>query len=253
MSLSLQLERQGKWLFRHRGVFGTVLLPPITVALRWPGLPVSAWSDAAQQHLAQAGLGVSVLGLLLRAWIVGFVPGGTSGRNAREQRAHALNTRGAYAVVRHPLYLANAVILLGFALGIGSLWFLAVFALGYALFIERVIAAEEAFLAASYGEEHALWAARTPLFWPKPALWQTNVLPFSLRTVLRREYNGVMGVALGFFAIALVRDVGYGGMTLPDWCAQRPLWCGLLLAGLAVFVLLRTLKRATRLLHVAGR
>lgn len=253
MSLSAQLERQGNWLFRHRGVFGTLLLPLIAAALRWPGLPVSAWPEAAQQTLAQAGLGLSVLGLLLRAWIVGFVPGGTSGRNAREQRAHALNTRGAYSVVRHPLYLANAVILLGFALGIGSLWFLAVFALGYALFIERVIAAEEAFLAARYGEAHAQWAARTPLFWPAPSLWQGHALTFSLRTVLRREYNGLMGVALGFFAIALVRDVGYGGMPLPDWCAQRPLWWRVLLAGLLLFVLLRTLKRATRLLHVAGR
>jgi protein-S-isoprenylcysteine O-methyltransferase Ste14 len=253
MQLLDELERQGTWLFRYRGTFGTILLPLIGAALRWPGLPVAGWSDLAVDRLTAVGLAVSMLGLLLRAAIVGFVPAGTSGRNAREQRAHALNTTGMYSMVRHPLYLANATMMFGFAIGIGSLWFLAIVMLGFTLFIERIIATEEAFLAATFGEQHAIWAKHTPAFWPSFALWKSTPMKFSARTVMRREYNGFMGVALAFFAIELVRDVGFAGESLQDWVRQEPQWWILLLTGIVVFVVLRTLKRATRLLHVAGR
>jgi len=253
MQFLQQLEHQGNWLFRYRGTVGVITLPLIAAALRWPGLPVSAWSDAQVDVLDDAGLAVSILGLLLRVATVGFVPAATSGRNAREQRAQALNTSGAYSLVRHPLYAANAVILLGFAIGIGSLWFLALLALGYALFIERIVAIEEHFLQAGYGEAHSRWARVTPMFWPRPGLWRAPEMRFSLRTVLRREYNGVMGVALAFFAIELVRDVGMGEESLPDWVRGEPQWWIVFAAAVALFVLLRTLKRATRFLHIDGR
>ena len=76
---------------------------------------------------------------------------------------------------------------------------------------------------------------------------------FSLRTVLRREYNGAMGVALAFFAIELVRDVGMGDEALADWAQGEPQWWIVLVAAVALFLALRTLKRATRLLHIEGR
>jgi len=248
-----QLEHQGNWLFRYRGTIGVITLPLVAAALRWPGLPLSAWNDVQIDLLVDVGLAISIVGLLLRVATVGFVPAGTSGRNAREQRAHALNTSGAYSLVRHPLYAANAVILLGFAIGIGSLWFLGLFALGYALFIERIVAIEERFLQARYGEAHTAWASTTPLFWPSLATWHAPEMAFSLRTVLRREYNGVMGVALAFFAIELVRDVGMGDESLPDWVHGEPQWWVVLVAAMTIFVLLRTLKRATRFLHIDGR
>jgi protein-S-isoprenylcysteine O-methyltransferase Ste14 len=253
MHLLAQLERQGQWLFKYRGSIGALILPLVAAALRWPGPPLSTWSDSAVDALNDIGLGVAVLGLALRAATVGFVPAGTSGRNAREQRAHALNTSGAYSLLRHPLYLANAVIMLGFGIGVGSLWFLAVLALAYALFIERIIAAEEQFLAQQYGAEHGQWAAQTPAFWPALARWHAPQMGFSLRTVLRREYNGCMGVALAFFALELARDVGVGQEPLLEWLQGEPQWWVVLVAGMLVFVLLRTLKRATRLLHIDGR
>ena len=253
MPLLSQLERQGRWLFKYRGSVGVVTVPLIAAALRWPGWPVAGWSGAAIDRLDDVGLAIAGIGLLLRAGIVGVVPAGTSGRNAREQRAHALNTGGAYSVVRHPLYAANAVILLGFAVGIGALWFLALLGLAYALFIERIIAVEERFLAERYGEAHAAWARRTPLLLPAFSLWRPSPMAFSLRTVMRREYNGVMGVALGFFAIELVRDVALGEEPLLEWCRGEPQWWIVLVAGLLVFLVLRTLKRATRWLHIEGR
>lgn len=253
MHLLARLEHQGRWLFKYRGSVGAIAIPVMVAAIRWPGLPVSGWTYDAIDHLDDVGLAIACVGLLLRAAIVGFVPAGTSGRNAREQRAHALNTSGAYSLLRHPLYAANAVILLGFAVGIGSLWFLALFGLAYALFIERVIAVEERFLADQYGEAHAQWASRTPLFWPDFSLWRPAEMSFSLRTVMRREYNGCMGVALAFFAIELVRDVAFGEEPLQEWLQGEPQWWMVLMAGVVLFAILRTLKRATRWLHIEGR
>ncbi len=56
---------------------------------------------------------ISFFGLALRVIVVGHAPYGTSGRNTREQVADTLNTTGMYSIVRHPLYLANYLIILG--------------------------------------------------------------------------------------------------------------------------------------------
>ncbi len=77
-----------------------------------------AIGEHANHALFFACLALSYAGLVLRCLIVGFVPGGTSGRNTTEQRAVHLNTSGAYSVVRHPLYVANFVILLGVTLSL---------------------------------------------------------------------------------------------------------------------------------------
>jgi hypothetical protein len=184
---------------------------------------------------------------------VGFVPGGTSGRNTREQRAHALNTSGAYSMVRHPLYVANFVIVLGLIAATFSPWLIATFVLGYALCIERIVAAEERFLAQQYGADYKEWAARTPAFLPDWSLWRAPALGFSLRTVLRREYNGLLGTAFAFVALDAVRDMAVEHESLGLWLREDWFWSDGLLAAAVAFLVLRTLKRHTRWLHVDGR
>jgi protein-S-isoprenylcysteine O-methyltransferase Ste14 len=248
-----QIERQGKRLFRWRGQMGAALLPVLGMALWTPGFPAMDLSDGGLDRLSEFGLLISLCGLAMRWFTVGSVPAETSGRNTREQRAAALNTVGMYSIVRHPLYLANAVIVTGFVVAVGSLWFLLLFWLGYALAIERIIAAEEAFLRSLYGADYAAWVARTPLLVPTPALWQRSPLPFSARTVFRREYNGVFGVCLAFFVLEAVRDLLLGHQPLRVWLRDDSLWPAVLAMGLVVLAVFRTLKRRTRHLHVRGR
>jgi protein-S-isoprenylcysteine O-methyltransferase Ste14 len=247
------IERQGEWLFRHRGGIGLAILPALIAATIWPGPPGSFLSDAATDDVTVAGMAISTVGLALRWLTVGFVPADTSGRNTREQRAGQLNTDSAYSLVRHPLYMANGIVLLGFAVAVASAWFILLMVPLYALTIERIVAAEEDYLARLYGDAYGTCVAGTPAFLPDFARWRPPNLPLSGRTILRREYNGVLGMALAYFGLEALRDLWVGGQSWAEWVRDDGLWFWVLGIGLASFVVLRTIKRATRWLHVSGR
>lgn len=253
MRITEAIERQGSVLFRYRAALIVMLVPLLWLALRHPPHWLRALDSSTVDALTGACLCLSGIGLGLRMATVGFVPGGTSGRNTREQRAFALNTTGAYSIVRHPLYVANFVIVLGLVAATFSPWLIATYVLGYALCIERIVAAEERFLSEQYGAIYSDWAARTPTFVPSWHLWRAPELGFSLRTVLRREYNGVLGTALAFVALDAVRDMAVEHESLALWLREDWFWSDGLLAAILAFLILRTLKRHTRWLHVDGR
>lgn len=247
------IEDQGEWLFRHRGSMGVVLLPFLSMALLWPGAPVDRMNDAMVDRLTMLGMFVSLIGLAMRWLTVGFVPMETSGRNTREQRAATLNTDSAYSLVRHPLYLANGVVVAGLCIATGSVWFLLLTLALYALAIERIVAAEERYLAQLHGDLYGNWASKTPAFVPDFSRWRRPNLPLSGRTILRREYNGVLGVALAFLALEASRDLLIEHQPLSAWMRDDDIWLWIAGFAAASFVVLRTIKRRTRWLHVAGR
>jgi len=188
-------------------------------------------------------------GLAIRVVTVGHVPRGTSGRNTHEgQVAEVLNTSGIYSVVRHPLYLGNFVIWLGIAMFCRLWWLTAIFALAFWIYYERIMFAEGEFLRRKFGEAYLAWAEKTPAFLPRLTGWRRPELPFSLRTVLRREYPGLFAICACFFALEAYQRVVIRGEWRPN-----PLWTGVFIAGLLAFLALRTLKRRTMLLVVDGR
>jgi protein-S-isoprenylcysteine O-methyltransferase Ste14 len=198
-------------------------------------------------------LAVSFFGLAIRCATVGFVPARTSGRATRAQKVDALNTSGLYSLVRNPLYLGNFVIIFGIAMSPMVWWLVVVVVLTYWLYIERITAAEEAYLAQKFGAEYAGWAERTPAFLPRFGNWRPPELPFSTRTVLRREYNGFFAIVAVYFAIELASSLAFRGDSLSNWLSEHGEWLAFFLLGGAVFLGLRALKKRTRLLHVEGR
>src|SRR5580692_4795907 len=162
MGLQRELEETGSWLFRHRSYLPLLILPLFILGLR-------SFSYLDQSHTLNEFwqvfcLGISMLGLAVRVVTVGRAPIGTSGRNTREQVANSLNTTGIYSIVRHPLYLGNYLVLLGMALW-PHIWWLAVLAsCFFALYYERIMLAEEAFLREKFGDTFENWAAATPAF-----------------------------------------------------------------------------------------
>jgi protein-S-isoprenylcysteine O-methyltransferase Ste14 len=246
MSLQEELNTQGNWLFRWRSYLPLLLILLVVVALRQFRLPFG--SVYAHEIWEQICLAVSISGLAVRALAVAFVPARTSGRNAKCQVADELNTTGVYSVVRHPLYLGNFLIGLGISLVLWVWWLPVMYTLLFCLYYERIMLAEEAFLRDKFGREFEDWAARTPAFWPRLVQWRRPALPFSLRSMLRREYTALFVIVLGHTGLEIAEH-----QVLPHAEGALAFWIATAAIGSLFYVLLRTLKKRTRALDVPGR
>jgi protein-S-isoprenylcysteine O-methyltransferase Ste14 len=253
MLLDDRFRRQGELLFRWRSYLPFILLPGAVVAIldsacseRWFGTTAEEWWDIA-------AVAVSLIGVAVRVGTVAFVPAGTSGRNTSEQRAETLNTTGIYSIVRNPLYLGNYLILLGFALATFSWWFVLLATLAFALYYERIIHAEESFLRGRFGTSYEAWAARTPAILPSLRLWVRPSMSFSLRSVIRREYNGILLVVAVFVMLDLTGDILAKGESISEWFHEEPGWLIALAVTVVAYSVVRVLKRHSRLLRVDGR
>ncbi len=253
MRIADRLAADGGFLFRWRSFVPLVLIPLFVLAMGESSALLAVIGNKGEHILYWIGLAISFLGLAVRWVTVGFVPAGTSGRNTREQRADVLNTTGVYSVVRNPLYVGNFLAMFGLTVVTGVWWLALLLVFAYWVYIERVIAAEEAFLVEKFGKPYLDWCAVTPAFLPTFSKWQPTDAGFSFRTVLKREYNGVLAVLAAFFAYDLLTDLVVRGEPFTEWFDEDWPWIVLLVVGLVVFVTLRTLKKSTRVLHVEGR
>jgi protein-S-isoprenylcysteine O-methyltransferase Ste14 len=253
VTIQKKLAAQGAFLFRWRSFIPLFLLIPGLMAFSDSAMFEIRYGDFFDEAWVVIGLFISIAGLAVRWVTVGFVPGSTSGRNTKEQRADHLNTDGMYSIVKNPLYLGNYLTILGVLVSIKVWWLVLIGSLAYWLYIERIIAAEESFLADKYGRNYTDWAENTPIFVPDLRLWRKPAMSFSYRTVLKREYNGLMAVAAAFFVSEFLIDVAFQREPLRLWLREDWPWvAGFCITGL-VFLTLRTLKKHTRFLKVEGR
>jgi protein-S-isoprenylcysteine O-methyltransferase Ste14 len=246
MGLAEDFEKTGNWLFRHRSYLPLLLFAAALLTIIFRGRDIVNFHDL---YWNLACFGISMFGLLIRAITIGYTPRGTSGRNTREgQVADALNTKGIYSVVRHPLYLGNFFMWFGLILYIGTPWFI-VFAIAFFwIYYERIMFAEEQFIRQKFGQEFVNWSARTPAFIPDLRLWQSPDLSFSFRNVLKREYSGLFGNIFSFVVINLAKNYFTDGQLWLDFK-----WQIAGTAGLVVYITLRSLKKHTRVFSVEGR
>jgi protein-S-isoprenylcysteine O-methyltransferase Ste14 len=231
-----EMRKQGIWLFRWRSFLPFVIVPLFIVSLRKYTYPVG--SHLLDRFWEFFCFAISLLGLAIRIYTVGYVPKGTSGRGTRILKAQELNTTGIYSIVRHPLYLGNFVIWIGIVLAARSI-LLAIFCFSaFYLYYIRIIIAEEAFLSEKFGKNFTQWADKTPMLFPKFKLWRKSAQPFSWQVVLSREYTGFFVITASFLAIEMVGDRFYEGKWQLDW-----LWLTIFCIGLLTFTVLRTLKK----------
>jgi protein-S-isoprenylcysteine O-methyltransferase Ste14 len=242
-----EMERSGTWLFRWRSYLPLIALVVALLGLArfdYPG-----GSHALDRIWEFSCFALSLLGLGVRIATVGHAPRGTSGRNTREgQVAEVLNTTGMYSIVRHPLYLGNYLMWLGVTLLPRAWWVPVLISLGFWLYYERIMFAEEEYLRRRFGEEFRIWSARTPAFLPDFRFWRSPALPFSLRTVLGREYSGFFGLVSVFTLFEVAGDFVAAGTLRLD-----SIWVGLFAGSLLAYCALLWLKRRTSLLRVPGR
>lgn len=247
MTLREELERSGNWLFRWRSYLPVLMILPEVLAVN--DFHGGRYAEAGIDPWGLACLGISLVGLSIRIVTVGYVPKGTSGRNTREgQVAESLNTTGMYSLVRHPLYLGNFISWLGISLYPQHWWLCVIFVLAFWLYYERIVFAEEEFLYRKFGRRWLEWAQQTPTFIPRLWGWKPPELPFSLRTVLRREYSGLLSVVGCFYGLEL-----YSHAVAQHRLVVHPVWTTIFVATVLVYLTLRTLKKTTSLLAVEGR
>lgn len=253
MRLTDRLAQDGETLFRWRSYLPLVLLPALLVALVESERLLVLMGETGHHLYTYACIALSLAGFALRCATIGVVPAGTSGRNTHGQVADVLNTTGLYSVVRNPLYLGNVIMILGVVLATKVWWLVALVALAFWLYIERIIAAEERYLAGRFGETYLGWAEKTPAFIPRWRNWRAPDHRFSLRTVLKREHYGLLGLASAFLATEIALDLVIGGQDLRVWLVEDWVWLAFFAVALVASVALRLLKKTTGLLLEPGR
>ena len=246
MKLEKKLVSTGYWLFRWRSYF-----PIIIILIFIPAMAKYEYVGGDREMTTIWGLFslfVGLLGLFFRILVVGHTPQNTSGRNTREQIAEVLNTSGWYSVVRHPLYLGNYLMGLGIALFPFVWWMPVIYTLSFALYYERIMVAEEDFIGGKFGEDFERWSEVTPGFFPAFSKWDSPSLEFSFKNILRREYSSLFALVLCFSILDLI-----GNYLVEQRFYLVPVWNNLFWITLAVYLILRTLKRHTTMLDVKGR
>ena len=246
MALAEEFEKAGNRFFRWRSYLPLVMAGLFLLALLdyrgrgTGGTPAGWWEFFC--------LAVSLAGLGMRFFTVGFVPAGTSGRNIRGQVAATLNTTGMYSVVRNPIYLGNAVIWLGLSLVLQSWWLTTIVLLLFVLFYERIIFAEERFLREKFGDEFLAWAGQTPIILPRWRQWQGAALSFSWKSAINREYSTFFAIIASFTVLQFLRELIAARQIMVNG-----LWLTIFLASAVIYVGIRLLKKKTKILATTGR
>lgn len=250
MTVKDQMEKQGIWLFRYRSILPLIVLGfGFYEYMRTELNPERYLLEETHYEIYFEFfcLAVSLLGLAIRIWTVGYTPANTSGRNVKGQVADELNTTGLYSVVRNPLYLGNFLMWLGIGMLTMNVWFIVAFIFFYWLYYERIIYAEEQYLIRKFGEKYIEWVNKTPCFIPRFKGYVKPTLKFSWKKVVKKEKNGLLALLLIFSVMDIV---GEAAMNEPP----KYMFIAIITAVVLIaYFIIKYIKRNTSLFEETGR
>ena len=110
-------------------------------------VPLVACFGQPNRELLIAGSIVAIIGALIRLWASGHV-----------KKNKVLATDGPYAYVRHPLYVGNILVLLGFSIASNIWWAYALMVFLILFYYPPAISYEDAKLNRLFGEEWQNWS-----------------------------------------------------------------------------------------------
>jgi protein-S-isoprenylcysteine O-methyltransferase Ste14 len=245
MPMNEKLEKSGSFLLRYRSYLPLIFFLLFFAQLgnfRYP------YGDHGLDLLWEVFcVSVGLLGMAIRIAVSGFAAEGTSGRGTERPKADSLNTTGPYSVVRNPLYLGNFFVYAAPVIFMREWSCGIIFVLAFAIYYERIVFAEEAFLKNKFGKEYMEWAAKTPAFVPKLSGWARPDLPFSAKRALAREYHGVYGLLATMFALETLADYYLNGALVSDY-----FWLGIFIVGTLFYLSVRFLHKRTQFLAVGA-
>ena len=232
--ISEELASTGDTLFRRRSYMPLVLVPLFVLSVLDNRAPTPFWWELVC-------FAVALSGLLARAFVVGTAPQGASTRGTRRPTADSLSTRGAYSVVRHPLYVANTLVALGCSMLSGT-WYLPLIVILLSfVYHERIAAREEAFLLSTFGDTFRAWASDVPAMIPAFAKYRPADVPFQLPKVLIQESHGLCAIGTAFLVLDTLEDSMRVGSFRVD-----PVWLAVFIATLVPLLVVVALKKTGR-------
>ena len=245
MALVHEFENSGNWLFKRRSWL-PVLMVIAGIIMMYLGNRQAILFDMRDELIF---FGVSLFGQVIRILTVGFTPKNTSGRNTvNGQLADELNVTGIYSLLRHPLYLGNFFMWLGPVLFLRSVWFIVLFGLLYWLYYERIMFAEEQFLRRKFGDIYDKWSETVSSFLPYSFRFIPPKLPFSVRNVLKREYNSFINIFVIFTLLDLFRN-----FFLSERIYLTEMWIYLIVSAGIIWLVVRSIHKQTKWFEVEGR
>ena len=117
-----------------------------------------ALTSRAGPLAAVVGMSAAALGMLIRLYASGYI-----------MKNKELAQAGPYALVRHPLYTGNILLVMGFAVAGQNLWAVPVAIAFFWFYYPTAIEYEDRKLHGIFGQTWSDWAARTPALIPNLA------------------------------------------------------------------------------------
>jgi protein-S-isoprenylcysteine O-methyltransferase Ste14 len=153
----------------------------------------------ALEALHYVGLGIALLGVLVRIWSIGYL-----------MKKAELANAGPYCRTRNPLYVGTWLIGCGFALNTAWPWNVGLFTAFNLMFFfiyRAQIALEEEMLSSIYGPAYDEYRAHVPRFFPALKAWRKgDVGAFSLTRAFR---NRAWEPVLGFVVLLLLQAASW--------------------------------------------
>ena len=151
------------------------------------------WFPQTLRWVGYAAIIVCVLG---RIWSAAYIGG---------QKSLIIVDRGPYSVTRNPLYVFSFFGVAGIGLSTGMATVAVVMAVAFALYYRKIVAREEAHLAARHDATYDDYLARVPRWFPDFSLWREADQAMGLP---RNVYLAARDAAAFFLALPLFAAIG---------------------------------------------
>jgi protein-S-isoprenylcysteine O-methyltransferase Ste14 len=189
----------GVWLRRYRRALPIPFVLLTVIGLR----PVAPWGSSVLDSLTDViGVGICALGQWLRVW--------AWGSNATVGK-WGVRDRGPYALMRHPLYAGNFLIMLGLVVVFNNPWVYPLLLLPFAYLYHVITDMEEKRMQRRFGADyHGYREKEVPRFFPALSSANTAVhttRPFGWALAWRKEYESCCGWLAGVVVLEIYEGV----------------------------------------------
>ena len=199
----------GVWLRRYRRALPIPLVLGTVVVLR----PTVPWGSALLDTITDIiGVCICVLGQWLRLW--------AWGSNADVDK-WGVRDRGPYALMRHPLYAGNFLIVLGLVVVFNNPWAYPLLLLSFAYLYHVITDMEEKRMHRRFGDDYREYRQKeVPRFLPALGNLSTSLrttFPFGWGLAWRKEYESCCGWLAGVVVLEI-----YEGVLARGWAQNWP-------------------------------